>query len=727
MRSQVPSTLVLTVLLCLLEQGCGTQVQSIANAPQVAFIPQQFEPPEHCLPCHQRQYNELRSAVKSGYRNVSPVFNGLETAGNMANGGLLRPVYSDSTIMLPDGTVLNSNMYTSPILTETRQVQAGFCFTCHNADIEVLGNNPALREVPPQCGPPPATGGAECFQPQLFRPLRDYVLVDASGNQVLPATPGGDPPEGAQPSLGAAGITCDFCHDENGPDLNRSFQMDGFGNTSLLLNQTDLKTGPFLFPVAVKNNFHVASNDPNKIAFLVAGAFCNTCHDVRVPNRNLTAEEHNINPGGQNVSYFRLENLSTEWQIGPYNSTNNPFGQVVRCQDCHMSLFPYAGTTTYQVGDMTVTSPTPGVFATDYAAVPGVSTAQNAPLEMRKVVEHYFTGVDVPLMTPAELSARLGSGYPDPYATGVDSHGVPNGLATRRQDLMSAAVRISLSKTDASAQIGQTFTVRLEAVALSGHRFPAGFSQERTAYVQLSVTDNNGFLLYQSGYVVSKPHPITGLTAPNGDLDAEDLEHVHVIVDPGAFTSTYAAGTLPSGTESSGTNGGNNLVFEAGPDDGPDERLFLGAPEGLVLFRNELTHVFLPGQAIGRIDATTGLPVTAQGVHFEETFQAALANTVDNYRSLQPLLPRTYNYEIQLPTAQQLEALGVTLEGPLHVHAQVNFEHFPPLFLRFLAGLTGPNGPTGHDLNLMNEERIDTLLKNVRDIASDDVTVNLAQ
>ncbi len=115
--------------------------------------------------------------------------------------------------------------------------------------------------------------------------------------------------------------------------------------------------------MAVKNSFHVVSNDPNRIAFLRAGAFCNACHDVRVPNRNLTAGEHNMNPGGQSVNYFRLENLSTEWQIGLYNSTNNPFGKVVRCQDCHMSLFPYAGATTYQVGDMTVTSPTPGMFA----------------------------------------------------------------------------------------------------------------------------------------------------------------------------------------------------------------------------------------------------------------------------------------------------------------------------------------------------------------------------
>jgi hypothetical protein len=701
--------------LCLLQLGCGTQVQSVqtgtSSPPQVTFKAQPFQRPEKCLPCHQRQYDELHGAVKSGYRNVSPLFNGLESAANLVNGGLLRPVYLDSTIVLPDGTTLNTNMYTSPILTETRQVQSGFCLTCHNANIELIGEDPTKREVPQ------LAGLGATFEPELFRPLRDYVMVDLNGNQILPATPGGDPESGAMPSLGAAGITCDFCHDENGPDLNRSFQMDGFGNTSLLLNQTNLKVGPFPFPVAVKNNFHVASNDANKIAFLRAGAFCNACHDVRVPNRNLTAEEHNMNPGGQNVSYFRLENLSTEWQIGPYNSTNNPFGQVVRCQDCHMSLFPYAGTNTYHVGDMTVTSPTPGVFATDYAAVPGISTDQGAPLQQRKVVEHYFTGVDVPIMTPNELSARLGAAYPDPYMTGIDSHGVPNGLATRREDLMKAAVRISLSKTDATAQSGQPFAVRLEAVSLTGHRLPAGFSQERTVYVQLAVTDDNGFLLYQSGYVVDKPHPNSGETAPDGNLDDEDIEHVHAVVDPGLHTSTYTTGT--------GTNGGNNLVFEVGPDDGPDARVYVGAPEGLVLFRNELTHIFLPGQAIGRNDPVTGMPVKAQGVHFEETFNAALANTVDNFRSLQPLHPLTYKYEIELPTQEQLQALGVTLKGPLHVHAQVNFEHFPPLFTRFLAGVTGTNGPAGHDLNLMNEQRIDTLLKNIQSIASDDIAVSL--
>ena len=186
-------------ILCLLQLGCGTQVQRSSDRRRPRF-PSRLNlsnDPRNCLPCHQRQYNELHSAVKSGYRNVSPLFNGLESAANLVNGGLLRPVYQDSTIVLPDGTTLNTNMYTSPILTETRQVQAGFCFTCHNANVEVIGEDPTKREVPQlaglgTCNPAPPAG-QQCFQPQLFRPLRDFMMVDANGNQILPAAPGGDP------------------------------------------------------------------------------------------------------------------------------------------------------------------------------------------------------------------------------------------------------------------------------------------------------------------------------------------------------------------------------------------------------------------------------------------------------------------------------------------------------------------------------------------------------
>jgi hypothetical protein len=78
-----------------------------------------------------------------------------------------------------------------------------------------------------------------------------------------------------------------------------------------------------------------------------------------------------------------------------------------------------------------------------------------------------------------------------------------------------------------------------------------------------------------------------------------------------------------------------------------------------------------------------------------------------------------------MPTQAELAELGVTLKSPLHVHAQVNYEHFPPLFLRFLAAATGPNGPTGHDVHLLNESVVDSYLRNNRNITSTDLTVNL--
>jgi hypothetical protein len=389
-----------------------------------------------------------------------------------------------------------------------------------------------------------------------------------------------------------------------------------------------------------------------------------------------------------------------------------------------MSTFPYGGTSTYQVGDMNITSPTPAIFFNNYAAVPGVSTAENQPLQIRSVVNHHFSGVDVPLLYPSELQARLGPDYPDPYEPGVDQYGIPLALAQRRQDLLDAAVRINLAKTDSSAQPGQTFTVRVECVALTGHRFPAGFSQERTAYLQLSVNDDNGFQIYQSGYEVDKPHPEVGVEQPNGNLNDEDLEHIHALVDPGNHNRNQSQ-PYPAG--STANAGHTNQVFEVGPDDGPDSRLFFGNREGLVLFRNELLHVFLPGQSLGRSDAN-GNPVVATTPHYEETFSAALANTVDNFRSLQPLVPRTYNYDITLPTQEQLAEMGITgLKAPLHVHAQVNYEHFPPLFLRFLERTTSATGPSGNNLNLVDEQRINDLLVNLNGITSADTTVAIQQ
>jgi hypothetical protein len=315
------------------------------------------------------------------------------------------------------------------------------------------------------------------------------------------------------------------------------------------------------------------------------------------------------------------------------------------------------------------------------------------------------------LLSASELQSRLGSTYPDPYQPGSDEYGIPLALSERRKALLSQAARIDASAMDPSAALGEELVVRVNAVGLSGHRFPAGFSQERTAYINLTVTDDHGFLLYQSGYVVDKPHPETGETVPDGNLNDEDPEHIHVVVNGGK--------TLPVGSYAPGVanNGSSNDVFELGPDSGPEERVYAGLDEGLVLFRNELSVIFQPGASLGRNDANGNLIVVTQP-HYEETFNAATANTVDNFRSLQPLTPRQFRYRIKLPTQAELTEMGVTLKGPLHVHAQMNDEHFPPLFIRYLTKTTGANGPAGHDLGLLSEGVIDTYRRRHRRFSS---------
>jgi len=66
------------------------------------------------------------SAVKSGYRNVSPLMNGLEVASNFLNGGLLRPpVYGDSSKIAVDVQPLKSNLASTPSFTNVTQQPSG--------------------------------------------------------------------------------------------------------------------------------------------------------------------------------------------------------------------------------------------------------------------------------------------------------------------------------------------------------------------------------------------------------------------------------------------------------------------------------------------------------------------------------------------------------------------------------------------------------------------------
>lgn len=560
------------------------------------------------------------------------------------------------------------------------------------------------------------------------------------------------------PSFGSQGVLCDHCHNVQGPALQRSLMGDGFANSAQELEFTRIKVGPFddAFPVGPlpdgsdgAQSFHSSSSNPERIRYLRSSLFCISCHDVRVPSPNLIIPEGNA-PTVEEISvpYFRLENLGTEWATQAYAFPDrNPFNQKVRCQDCHMSLYPFAETATYTVHDpesgldFSVTSPRPAVFATNKAASGPDPTGAGLELPNRKVVTHYLTGIDVPFAYTdcdtasaqgrtdecvGEMRERLGADRISAFAEGMDEHRtedgqvvqIPLALQTRREDLLKASARLYLDLTDDTATLGSTFHARVTAIALTGHNFPAGFSQERTTWIELKVTaplsadsadicndtqfvrvagqsqfcdsDTGEFILYQSGYRIDRPHPETGEMEPDGNLDDEDTSHLIAVVNP--FNH-------------------HNEIFYEGPDAGPLERIFFGEPRGLILFRNELLRIYGP-ECLPLENATaaqrgscpegmaaTGIPASNQRhprtgevleyVIEEETFSAGAANAVDNWRSIPPLDPQTYLYEFRLPTEAELAAEGIELAGPVRVRAVLHFLHFPPLFLRFLTRVGG--------------------------------------
>ena len=118
---------------------------------------------------------------------------------------------------------------------------------------------------------------------------------------------------------------------------------------------------------------------------------------------------------------------------------------------------------------MTVTSPTPGVFATDFAAVPGVVDGRNDPLPQRKVVNHYFTGVDVPLSagrTACPSGPRLSRSLSSRERSARHSDWRSQ---SRREALLKAAARIARSKTDRRRRSVKCYGARSSRVS---HRTP---------------------------------------------------------------------------------------------------------------------------------------------------------------------------------------------------------------------------------------------------------------
>jgi hypothetical protein len=277
--------------------------------------------------------------------------------------------------------------------------------------------------------------------------------------------------------------------------------------------------------------------------YLQSSQFCGACHDVRLFPL-LGAEPVHNEP------FYRLENLYTEWFISPLNLypgergegehpldqwKDNPYrnedGTARRlvCQDCHMSLYPYARPGTFpgeythpencnEVGDCGLV-----------AATGGARSGLRIPTRSR-MTTHNMTGPDIGLgkLTPVTaLEGTLGATLPS--QTGRDDlegkeifsgevvdevYKLPLDVDGRRQRLLKTTVTTSLAGTpevldrsEANCDMEEMIddhgvlvpnphfgacTLPIKAWAMNvngGHRVAAGFSQERQIWLELTVED----------------------------------------------------------------------------------------------------------------------------------------------------------------------------------------------------------------------------------------------
>lgn len=115
----------------------------------------------------------------------------------------------------------------------------------------------------------------------------------------------------------------------------------------------------------------------------------------------------------------------------------------------------------------------------------------SASPDARPIATHFFTSVDVPLAAE----------FPDAWATDgtLDGSGLPLGLEVRRAQMLRHTFRFAI---DRPSRVGARLEIPIEIQNTgAGHRVPAGFSQERETWVELTVTDADGRVVYEVGKV----------------------------------------------------------------------------------------------------------------------------------------------------------------------------------------------------------------------------------
>jgi hypothetical protein len=263
--------------------------------------------------------------------------------------------------------------------------------------------------------------------------------------------------------LSQEGVTCVVCHRRKDASYKNNGRLHvepgGLFETCMY--------GPFEDSAAP----HPAKGN----RFIKSSAFCGTCHDVTSPDG------------------VRLEEAFSEWQ----NSPAAKRGQT--CQSCHMG-------------------PVQGIPIPDNhrplgraAVVAGIDPER---LPLRHLTDHTFAGPDYSLLPDTEFPYRLDWMYEKDYRdvrnlTPFQQKTLRDLRRKNRQALdLASQKRYELLRNAAYVKVrapraacpGGHVKIRADVTSkTAGHSFPTGFTAERQAWVQVTVLDPRGHVVFSSG------------------------------------------------------------------------------------------------------------------------------------------------------------------------------------------------------------------------------------
>jgi hypothetical protein len=437
---------------------------------------------EACAGCHTRQVTEWQRSVMA-HAVKSPLFGALESVveeqvgrdARCPNGaGVLRRASADVCRDEKTG------------LTVTGAGGEHWCVNCHAAGDNLSTQVPAWSAQSFAGSGSRANGGDSAR-----KPLKDLLS-----------------------SAAMEGISCAVCHQTIGPvhangavrggeyqgnatwtsfTTGAVFRMrpedgtgvSGIGNSGYLLDPSSF-VARTLGPGGAGDPIVHRRTPPEAKSYLASSEFCGACHDVRL----FGTDSLGVREKGEH--FKRLRNAYSEWKT--WADTEKVAGRrAASCQDCHMSLYP--GVCVAGAGSSGSAGkdgcPTGFHFESRAPGEKARGMVASSSSEPRAITSHYFTSVDLPLST--EFDSKWAND------TSLDVSGSPIGLELRRRQLLTHTFKFNLGR---AARVGGQLEIPIEVQnSGAGHRVPAGFSQEREIWVELTVTDARGAVVYEVGRI----------------------------------------------------------------------------------------------------------------------------------------------------------------------------------------------------------------------------------